>query len=66
MCFHNNFFIAHMIVSLYSGPEVQNQAAEILMNGPFTIAFFDFVVIVGLAVPAILEVVELEGSSFQF
>lgn len=55
------FFIAHMMMSFYSGPEVQNQAAEVLMNGAFTVPFFGFVVILGLAVPAILEILELKG-----
>jgi protein NrfD len=55
------FFIAHMIISFYAGPEVQNQAVELLTSGPFTIAFFGFVVTLGLALPAILEVLELSG-----
>jgi formate-dependent nitrite reductase membrane component NrfD len=55
------FFIAHMIISFYAGPEVQNQAVEVLMSGPFAIVFFGFVVILGLAVPAILEILELKG-----
>lgn len=58
------FFITHMIVSFYAGPEVQNQAAELLTAGPFTVAFFGFVVILGLIVPAILEVFELRGFKF--
>lgn len=58
------FFIAHMIISFYAGPEVQNQAVELITGGPFTVAFFGFVVILGLAVPAILEILELRG--FQF
>ena len=55
------FFITHMIISFYSGPEVQNQAVELLTNGPFTLAFFGFVVTLGLVVPAILEMMELKG-----
>ena len=58
------FFIAHMIISFYAGPEVQNQAVELLTAGPFTVAFFGFVVILGLAVPAILEILELKGFKF--
>ena len=34
------FLITHMILSFYAGPEVQNQAAEVLMGGPFTFQFF--------------------------
>ncbi len=55
------FLIAHMIISLYAGPEVQTQAVELLTNGQFTIAFFGIVVILGLAIPAILEIFELNG-----
>lgn len=58
------FLITHMIISLYAGPEVQNQAAEVLMGGPFTFQFFGIVVILGLAVPAILEILELRGYHF--
>jgi protein NrfD len=58
------FFITHMLVSFYAGPEVQNQAVELLTAGPFTVAFFGFVVILGLIVPAILEVFELKGFKF--
>jgi formate-dependent nitrite reductase membrane component NrfD len=58
------FFIAHMIVSLFAGPEVQNQAALLLVGGEFTVAFFGFVVILGLIVPLILEILELRGFKF--
>ena len=58
------FFITHMIVSLFAGPEVQNQAALLLVGGDFTVAFFGFVVILGLIVPLILEILELKGFKF--
>ena len=58
------FLIAHMIISLYAGPEVQNLAAEVLMGGEFTFTFFGFVVILGLIIPGILEVLELRGYHF--
>ena len=58
------FLIAHMIISLYAGPEVQNQAAELLMGGQFTFQFFGVVIILGLIVPAILEILELRGYHF--
>jgi formate-dependent nitrite reductase membrane component NrfD len=53
-----------MIVSLFAGPEVQNQAALLLVGGEFTVAFFGFVVILGLIVPLILEILELRGFKF--
>ncbi len=55
------FLIAHMIMSLYAGPEVQRQAADILVGGQFMVAFFGFVVVFGLTLPAILEALELKG-----
>jgi len=58
------FLIAHMIISFYAGPEVQNQAAEVLVGGQFTFQFFGVVVILGLMVPAILEILELRGYHF--
>ncbi len=58
------FLIAHMIISLYAGPEVQNQAAQVIMGGQFTFQFFGVVVILGLIVPGILEVLELKGFHF--
>lgn len=58
------FFIAHLIVSLFAGPEVQNQAALLLVGGEFTVTFFGFVVILGLIVPLILEILELRGFKF--
>lgn len=58
------FLITHMILSFYAGPEVQNQAAEVLMGGPFTFQFFGIVIILGLIVPGILETLELRGYHF--
>ena len=55
------FLITHMIMSLYAGPEVQRQAADFLVGGQFMVAFFGFVVILGLIVPALLEALELKG-----
>ena len=55
------FFITHMIISLYAGPEVQTQAVEVLVGGDFTVAFWGFVVILGLILPAIFEVLEISG-----
>ena len=58
------FLISHMIISLYAGPEVQNQAAQVIMGGQFTFQFFGVVVILGLIVPGIPEVLELKGFHF--
>ena len=53
--------IVHMIMGFYAGPEVQMEAIHLLIGGEFTVAFFGFVVILGLLVPAIMELIELIG-----
>lgn len=55
------FLITHLIMGFYAGPEVQQGAVQLLMGGEFTIMFWVFVVILGLAVPAIMEIMELAG-----
>lgn len=53
--------IVHMIMGFYAGPEVQMEAIQLLIGGEFTVAFFGFVVILGLLIPAIMELIELIG-----
>lgn len=53
--------IAHMLMGMYAGSEVQLEALQILINGEFTVIFFVFVIILGLIFPALLEGVELMG-----
>jgi len=53
--------IVHMIMGMYAGSEVQLEAMELLVGGEFTLMFFGFVIILGLIVPAILELTELIG-----
>ncbi len=53
--------IVHMIMGFYAGPEVQMEAIHLLIGGEFTVAFFGFVVILGLLIPAIMELIELIG-----
>jgi protein NrfD len=55
------FLITHLIMGFYAGPQVQQEAAKLLMGGEFTIMFWVFVVILGLAIPAIMEIMELAG-----
>ena len=50
-----------MIMGMYAGSEVQLEAMELLVGGEFTLMFFGFVIILGLIVPAILELTELIG-----
>ncbi len=53
--------IVHMIMGYYAGPEVQVEAMQLLVGGEFTLMFFGFVVILGLILPATLEVIEILG-----
>lgn len=55
------FLITHMLMGMIAGSQVQLEASQLLLGGEFTIAFFVFVVILGLAFPAILEIFELVG-----
>lgn len=53
--------IIHMLMGMYAGSEVQLEAMQLLVGGEFTLPFFGFVIILGLIVPAILEIIELKG-----
>ncbi|MGB7841864.1 MAG: NrfD/PsrC family molybdoenzyme membrane anchor subunit [Salinimicrobium sp.] len=53
--------IVHMIMGYYAGSQVQLEAMDLLVGGDFTLMFFGFVVLLGLLVPAILELIELIG-----
>ena len=53
--------IVHMIMGYYAGSQVQLEAMQLLVGGDFTVMFFGFVVILGLIVPAVMELIELIG-----
>lgn len=53
--------IAHMIMGYYAGSQVQLEAVELLVGGEFTLMFFGFVVLLGLLVPATMELIDLIG-----
>ncbi|MDX1752805.1 MAG: NrfD/PsrC family molybdoenzyme membrane anchor subunit [Salinimicrobium sediminis] len=53
--------ITHMIMGYYAGSQVQLEAVQLLVGGEFTLMFFGFVVLLGLLVPATLELIELVG-----
>ncbi len=55
------FFIIHMLMGLQAGTQVSLEAAGLFLGGEFTVTFWVFVVILGLAFPATLEVLELRG-----
>jgi formate-dependent nitrite reductase membrane component NrfD len=55
------FFIVHMIMGFLAGSQVQIDAANLFLGGEFTVPFFVFVILLGLLLPAVLEVLDLIG-----
>lgn len=53
------FLITHMFMGLLAGSRVQIEAAQMFLGGPFTVSFWIFVVILGMLLPGVLEIMEL-------
>jgi formate-dependent nitrite reductase membrane component NrfD len=53
------FLIVHMFMGFLASTQVQIDAAALFLGGPYTAAFWIFVVILGMIVPVVLEVLEL-------
>ncbi len=53
------FLIIHMFMGFLASTEVQIEAANMFLGGPYTAPFWIFVVIIGMILPAILEFLEL-------
>jgi formate-dependent nitrite reductase membrane component NrfD len=53
------FLIVHMFMGFLASTQVQINAAELFLGGPYTAAFWVLVVGMGLIFPAILEILEL-------
>lgn len=53
------FLIVHMFMGFLASTQVQIDAAELFLGGPYTAYFWIFVVILGMIVPVLLEVLEL-------
>ncbi len=53
------FIIVHMFMGFLASTEVQIDAANMFLGGPYTAPFWIFVVIIGMILPALLEVLEL-------
>ena len=56
------FFIIHLFMGLLASTEVQIEAAQLFLGGPYTLPFWIFVVFIGMVVPALLELLELRGQ----
>ncbi|MCK9324127.1 MAG: polysulfide reductase NrfD [Bacteroidales bacterium] len=53
------FLIIHLFMGFLASTQVQIDAANLFLGGPYTAPFWILVVTMGLAVPALLEVLEL-------
>jgi len=53
------FFIVHMFMGFLAGSQVKAEAAHYFLGGEFTVVFWINVVIIGLVIPAVLEILEL-------
>jgi formate-dependent nitrite reductase membrane component NrfD len=53
------FFIIHMLMGFQASTEVQIEASKLFLGGDLTAPFWIFVVVLGLLVPAGLEIMEL-------
>ncbi len=55
------FLIIHLFMGFMAGSAVKTEAASLFLGGEFTVSFWVFVIILGLAFPATLEALELRG-----
>jgi len=55
------FLIVHMFMGFLASTQVQIDAANLFLGGPYTTSFWLFVVTLGLVLPLILESLELKG-----
>jgi protein NrfD len=53
------FLIIHMFMGFLASTQVQIDAAHLFLGGPYTMSFWIFVVIIGMLLPAVLEIMEL-------
>ena len=55
------FFIVHLFMGFLASTQVQIEAAQLFLGGPYTLPFWIFVVFMGMVVPVFLEWWELKG-----
>lgn len=60
------FFIIHLFMGALAGTQVHIEAAKLFLGGPYTTSFWIFVVILGLIIPAFLEILELRKYKIPF
>lgn len=55
------FLIIHMFMGFLASTQVQIDAASLFLGGEYTAPFWIFVVLLGMIIPAILDILELKG-----
>ncbi len=55
------FLIIHMFMGFLASTQVQIEAAQLFLGGPYTMVFWIFVVILGIIIPGVLDLMELGG-----
>jgi len=53
------FLIIHMFMGYHASTQAQQDAASLFLGGDLTAAFWIFVVVLGMIIPALLEILEL-------
>jgi formate-dependent nitrite reductase membrane component NrfD len=48
-----------MFMGFLASTQVQIEAVQLFLGGPFTTSFWVFVILLGLIIPAVLEIMEL-------
>ncbi|MGZ2369774.1 NrfD/PsrC family molybdoenzyme membrane anchor subunit [Ancylomarina sp. YFZ004] len=56
------FFIIHLFMGFMASNAAQIEAAQLFLGGAYTLPFWGGVVLLGLVIPAILEIMELRGK----
>ena len=54
------FLIIHMFMGFLAGAQVQIEAVNMFLGGEYTMSFWIFVVMLGMILPALLEIMELK------
>ncbi len=55
------FLIVHMFMGFLASTQVQIEAAQLFLGGPYTMVFWIFVVVLGIIIPGVLDLMELRG-----
>ena len=56
------FLIVHMFMGFLASTQVQIEAAGLFLGGEYTMIFWIFVVVLGIIIPAVLDLMELRGK----